>query len=175
MVGADRSRPSQHRRAVGLGRIDGGPVGVGFVSRHTGPDLLALNDHGLEVGAQASVGEPPVPPPVDQQWIELAEVGRPLDGSGGQAEGGSGSVVMHTGVPAVGLAGQHLGGRSERPGDRVVDAAVQFGVERLRGVVEIVGHGRTVSVGRCLRRVGDSRKDARHEDPHNRGPRRTDR
>ena len=91
--------------------IDAVPVSTGVPSRFSaqiwvkrrdpptglareGPHLLALDHHVLVMRADAAGLEPVCAEKLVQQWIELAEMRRPFDGPGTQAEPGGHRVVV---------------------------------------------------------------------------------
>ena len=104
---ADRDGAGQHGGAVGLGRVDPGEIVVRGL-RDGGGDRLALDDHGLEVGAHAALGEPALTPELERQRIELAEMGRALDRCPAQPEVAGDRLVVDARMTVVGLLGQHL-------------------------------------------------------------------
>ena len=106
VVGTDRRRPDEHRRAVGLVGLD--ERGVGADRGHRRLHLLALDDHRLEVAAEAAPLEPGDAPAGHGQGVELAEVGRTLDRRAGEAERRRRLLVVHAGVAVVGLVVEHL-------------------------------------------------------------------
>ena len=84
VVGADGRRTGDYRRSVGLVRLDPGRMSAGG---HDGRlHVLALHHHGAEVAADAASLEPGLTPNEVGQRIELAEVGRRLDGRTGQPQ-----------------------------------------------------------------------------------------
>ena len=106
VIGTERDRALQHRRAVALVRLDRGRDVAGGGDRRL--DLLALHDHRAEVAADATTLEPGVAPELDAERVELAEVGRSLDRRAGQPERRRGVAVVDAGVPVVRLVLQHL-------------------------------------------------------------------
>ena len=106
---------------------------VGADGRDARLHLFALDDHRLEVRADAAALEPRRAPQRHCERVELAEVRRTLDGRTGQAELVRGRVVVHAGVAVVLLIREHLARRTERADERVAVAGDRC--------VERVGHG----------------------------------
>ncbi len=114
VIGAERDRALEHRRAVALVRRDRGRDVAGGRGRRL--DLLALDDHRAEVAADAAPLPPGVAPQLDGERVELAEVRRSLDRRARQPERRRGVAVVDALAPVVRLLLQHLGRPAPRSG-----------------------------------------------------------
>ena len=106
VIRADRSRPRHHCRAVCFRSRD--PSDGGPFDAQARLHLFALDHHRGEVPADATVLEPRPAPHQRAEGIELAEVGRRLDGSTCEPEPAGGVGVVDAAVTAVLLGVEHL-------------------------------------------------------------------
>ena len=131
VIGTDRRRADQHRRAVGL---------VGLEARRGGPGggqrclhLLALDDHRAEVAAHAPAFEPRPAPPCGGEGVDLAEVRGRFDRCPGQSDGRGRVGVVDAGMAADILVLEHLRRRPQRPDER--DLGGEVGVAHEPGLL----------------------------------------
>ena len=123
VLGTERDRALQHRRAVALVGLDRRRDLAGRRRRRL--DLLALDDHRAEVAADAAPLPPGVAPQLDGERVELAEVGGSLDRRAEQAERRRRLTVVDALAALVRLLLEHLGRPAPRSGQR--DLGVEGG------------------------------------------------
>ncbi|WP_369632974.1 hypothetical protein [Variovorax sp. V512] len=132
----------QHRRAVDLLGAQAHEGGARRGQVDKGAHRLALDHHVLVVGADAAGLEPGRSEHMEQQGIELAEVRRPFDRPGAQAQRFRRRVVVDRFVVVVGLVGQHLARLAQRAAQAQGGGGERRGHE---GGLRVAGGGRQSS------------------------------
>ena len=119
MIRPDGGARLQHRRAILLEGPAHRPRLAGGRPVNFDPHLLALEHHVQEVAGETAPLEPGIAPDLCQVRHELREMRRALNRPRLDAQPFGFGIIMQALVSAIGLLLQHLGGRAQRPLERL--------------------------------------------------------